>query len=302
MKNETQEKETGSNAIAPQDSNAKNNVHVNSKTTAQAEQADRKQKEPPRQQTINTDQLSQSLSLQIIKPSVSSESRSGMTAEYWLSQFADTFNYLFGYIGLPLELRAYVMALIGASDGETDWFDCPDKDLAIRLLGDEADGKTVSALKKKVQRFRGKLRSWQIKHAYNLVETDTGYGEYKRGEGNKIITKLTGKPEIVYHPSRYRLPILTHAVSTLREANKIPGRINDLPRTTKLLIERLHGIPAEPDSAGRLDENKRLRRFCSTGKTNLIRAIQMVREQRGDTRQFLKTVIEELEAEILPTD
>ncbi len=296
MKDNSHEKERGSLSTAPQVN--KSNVHANSKATSQAEQVNRKHNEP----AIKADSLGQNLSLQIIPPSGKSGSKNGMTAEYWLSQFADTFNYTFGCIGLPLELRAYVLALIGASDGETDWFDCSDRDLAIRLLGDEADGKTVSALKKRVQRLRAKMRSWQREHGYSLVEIDIGYGEYQRDGENEVVIGNNGKPEVTYHPSRYRLPILTQAVATLREAHKIPGRINDLPLTTKLLIQRLHGIPAEPDSAGRLDENKRLRRFCSTGKTNLIRAIQMVREQRGNTRQFLRTVIEELEAEILPTD
>ncbi len=301
MKDSSQEKEKGSLSTAPHDDNSKTNVRANSKTIAQAEQVDRRRKEPFGRSTIKADRLSQNLSLQIIKPSVA-ESQSKMTAEYWLSQVTDTFNYLFGYIGLPLELRAYVLALIGASDGETDWFDCSDRDLAIRLLGDEADGKTVSALKKRVQRLRVKMRSWQREHGYNLVEIDIGYGEYQRDGENKVVIGADGKPEVAYHPSRYRMPILTHAANTLREAYGLPGRTNNLPLTIKGLIERLHGIPAEPDSAGRLDEGKRLRRFCSTGKTNLIRAIQMVREQHGNTRQFLNAVVEELEAEILPTD
>src|SRR5262249_33887307 len=148
-----QETEKGSAIAAPSKANPKTIVRGNSKTTGEAEQEHQVLKEQP---AGNAESIRNQLSLQLIAQTIASDRPNGLTAEYWVSQIADVFNYLLGRIGLPIELRAYVIALIGASEGQTDWFECSDRELAVRLLGDAADGKTVSALKKQVQRYRAK--------------------------------------------------------------------------------------------------------------------------------------------------
>lgn len=253
--------------------------------------------------TASRELISRSVARKLVEQSDLPGGREGMSAEFWIAQVSDVFSYLFGRIGLPLELRAYVLALIGASEGRTDWFECSDRALAVRLIGDAADGKTPNALKKKIQRMRKKLNDWQQEHKFVLVETDIGFAESLRNEIGEVITYPDGSRELEYHPTRYRLPILPHATQILREAFSNPNRIGDVSLVAKRLIGLLRDEPKVWDSAGRSDGVRQLRRLRSMGKTSIKKAIQLERIQGGNPRRLFKEVMKEVEAEaILPSD
>ncbi len=145
--------------------------------------------------TTEMELISRSVVLKLVEQSDSPDGREGMSAEFWIAQVKDVFNFLYGRIGLPLELRTFIDALIGASNGKTDWFECSDKTLAVRLIGAAEDGKTHGALKKMIQRRRKKLIEWQRANKYVLVEIDIGYAESARdmeAESLNIIRLATG--------------------------------------------------------------------------------------------------------------
>lgn len=246
---------------------------------------------------------SRSVALKLIEQTGTTANTEGMSAEFWIAQVKDVFNFLYSRIGLPLELRNFIDALIGASNGQTDWFECSDKALAVRLIGDAVDGKTPNALKKKIQRLRKKLIVWQQEHKYVLVEIDIGYAESMRDEAGEIITYSDGSRELEYHPTRYRLPILPHAKQVLLEAFSNPNRLGDVSLVAKRLMGLLQDEPKVWDSAGRTDEARQLRRFKSMGKTSFKKAIELERKQGGNPRRLLMEAMKEIEIEaILPSD
>jgi hypothetical protein len=222
------------------------------------------------------------------------------TAEFWISQVMDTFNFLYSRMGLPLKLRPFINALIGASNGDTDWFECRDRDLASRMMGDAADGKTSDALKKTVQRLRDALIEWQLKNNYELVEIDKGYAEYLRNKKTgEVITNPDGTRALGFQSTRYRLPLLPHAKRVLIEAYTHPTKPGDVSLIAKKLMALLRHQPMQWDSAGRQDEARQLRRFRSQGITNIRKAIELERKQGGDPRYFFETVFDEIEEKAL---
>lgn len=255
------------------------------------------------EESTKAELISRSVALKLIEQTGTTANTEGLSAEFWIAQVKDVFNFLYSRIGLPLELRNFIDALIGASNGQTDWFECSDKALAVRLIGDAADGKTPNALKKKIQRLRKKLIVWQQEHQYVLVETDIGYAESMRDEAGEIITYSDGSRELEYHPTRYRLPILPHAKRVLLEAFSNPNRLGDVSLVAKRLMGLLRDEPKVWDSAGRTDEARQLRRLTSMGKTSFKKAIELERKQGGNPRRLLMEAMKEIEIEaILPSD
>jgi hypothetical protein len=90
----------------------------------------------------------------------------------------------------PAELIPFVLAVIGAAEGRTDWFACRDRDLGERALG-ESDTRTPEAKKKWVQRKREQLCEWQDSSRVFLIECAPG-----------------GKSGDDFHPSRYHAHVL----------------------------------------------------------------------------------------------
>jgi hypothetical protein len=90
----------------------------------------------------------------------------------------------------PAELIPFVLAVIGAAEGRTDWFPCRDRLLGERALG-ESDTRTPEAKKKWVQRKRELLCEWQDSSRVFLIECAPG-----------------GKSGDDFHPSRYHAHVL----------------------------------------------------------------------------------------------
>jgi hypothetical protein len=118
-----------------------------------------------------------------------SEARATSPAE----AVSDTFDAAIAVLQMfnfPAELIPFVLAVIGAAEGRTDWFPCRDRLLGERALG-ESDTRTPEAKKKWVQRKRELLCEWQDSTRFVLIECAPG-----------------GKSGDDFHPSRYRAHVL----------------------------------------------------------------------------------------------
>ncbi len=85
---------------------------------------------------------------------------------------SDTFDAAIAVLQMfhfPAELIPFVLAVIGAAEGRTDWFPCRDRVLGERALG-ESDARTPEAKKKWVQRKRELLCEWQERTRFILIE------------------------------------------------------------------------------------------------------------------------------------
>jgi hypothetical protein len=106
---------------------------------------------------------------------------------------SDTFDAAIAVLQMfhfPAELIPFVLAVIGAAEGRTDWFPCRDRLLGERALG-ESDTRTPEAKKKWVQRKRELLCEWQDSSRVFLIECAPG-----------------GKSGDDFHPSRYHAHVL----------------------------------------------------------------------------------------------
>ncbi len=111
---------------------------------------------------------------------------------------SDTFDAAIAVLQMfhfPGELVPFALAVIGAAEGQTDWFACRDRVLGERALG-ESDTRTPEAKKKWVQRKRKLLCEWQDSTRFILIECAPG-----------------GKSGDDFHPSRYR----AHALRFIEE-------------------------------------------------------------------------------------
>jgi hypothetical protein len=106
---------------------------------------------------------------------------------------SDTFDAAIAVLQMfnfPAELIPFALAVIGAAEGRTDWFQCRDRVLGERALG-ESDTRTPEAKKKWVQRKRELLCEWQERTRFILIECAPG-----------------GKSGDDFHPSRYHAHVL----------------------------------------------------------------------------------------------
>jgi hypothetical protein len=118
-----------------------------------------------------------------------SEARATSPAEA-VSDTIDATIAVLQMFNFPAELIPFALAVIGAAEGRTDWFQCRDRLLGERALG-ESDTRTPEAKKKWVQRKRELLCEWQERTRFILIECAPG-----------------GKSGDDFHPSRYHAHVL----------------------------------------------------------------------------------------------
>ena len=84
-----------------------------------------------------------------------------------VSQVCDAISFLLTELGMPPELRGFVVAVIGAAAGQEDFFELKDLDLAKRLWKEV--GVKDDSLKKRVSRLRDELTAWQIETGLTVL-------------------------------------------------------------------------------------------------------------------------------------
>lgn len=115
-----------------------------------------------------------------------------------LTQSFDAINFILSRASFPLNCRAFIDALIGTSRGRSSWFVATDPEIGKRMLGIAAEGKTEASIRKRVQRARKDMLDWQELSGVQMFLYMPGG---KNWEG--------------YHPSEYKLPLLTLGILAL---------------------------------------------------------------------------------------
>ncbi len=119
-----------------------------------------------------------------------------------ISKITDLVSHLLDLARMPSCHRGFLDALIGAANGELDYFDCSDLHLSDRMRPDHSHITSDDGRKKFIQRCRAEFIEWQAQAKILLVEWQPG-GQDKYGE--KYCT-------------RYRLPLLQVAAEVLASA------------------------------------------------------------------------------------
>ncbi len=119
-----------------------------------------------------------------------------------ISKITDLVSHLLDLARMPSCHRGFLDSLIGAANGELDYFDCSDLHLSDRMRPDHSHLTGEDGRKKFVQRCRAEFMAWQEEAKILLVEWQPG-GQDKYGE--KYCT-------------RYRLPLLQVAAEVLAAA------------------------------------------------------------------------------------
>lgn len=136
-----------------------------------------------------------------------------------LSFGTDAINHILVAAGCPERYRSYIDCIVGLSEGRHE-FEVRDKDVAARVRPDE-QSTSKGAARQWVKRTRRDFEAWQAERGVNFIECRHGYIEHH--------TDHAGKKSKIFHPSHYRLHILTHVEKVISEAQKSPVRWEDNP-------------------------------------------------------------------------
>jgi hypothetical protein len=187
-----------------------------------------------------------------------------------ISQCTDILNFIFSRSRCPVEVKEFILAVIGAvqektqSGSEDDWFEANDFEIGKRMRGDNDDKpdrvmsrKEIEAaarregvsigefrakyerrrserIKKAAQRKRAKTDEWQKRTGYIFVESQNG----SKKEGQDFDT-------------RYRVPMLIEAAEALliaREKLTGPGNPKKIVQgEAKAALARLEGTLVKRD-------------------------------------------------------
>ena len=211
-----------------------------------------------------------------------------------LSLVKEVFNCTYAEIGLDRRLRPFIDALIGASRGRCDWFECGDQFLAERLFSDEL-GIGRKTLRKRCERDRKKILTFQSTKGYRLIETDITQATYHRERGGDLLYMDNGLPALNTEVTRYRLPILSRAEELFDAANlrKSPAEF-----LASKLSAMLRFIPEESIKPP-VDHLAQGGKLIKTGRGFLKAGMVHIRAYPGAyPRQFVQKLLAELEKEL----
>ncbi len=121
-----------------------------------------------------------------------------------ISKITDTVSHLLDLAHCPARHRGFLDALLGAANGELEFFECSDLKLSDRLRPDHTHITSEDGRKKYVQRARTEFMEWQEGEKILLVEWEPG-GQDRDGEK---------------HCTRYRLPLLKVSAEVVAAAKK----------------------------------------------------------------------------------
>jgi hypothetical protein len=141
-----------------------------------------------------------------------------------ISNVTDAVSFVLVAAAVPEKFRSYIDAVIGAANGELEWFEAPDCYIGMRARvtathrdPNDADVLLVEPLKKEsmerwARRNRKDFIEWQKAAGITIIEAEPG-----------------GKIEGSNKPTRYRLPVLRLANETL-EAARLDQEFETNPR------------------------------------------------------------------------
>jgi hypothetical protein len=148
-----------------------------------------------------------------VRPEPDEETESNQPQE--ISHVTDAVSFVLVAAEVPERFRGFIDAVIGASNGDVQWFNAPDAFIGMRARGTalhrDSDGALLveeikkENLEKWVQRARKDFTEWQKAVGFTIIETAPG-----------------GKREGVSEPTRYRLPVLALASTALENARRDP--------------------------------------------------------------------------------
>jgi hypothetical protein len=191
---------------------------------------------------------------------------------------SDTFDAAIAVLQMfhfPAELIPFVLAVIGAAEGRTDWFPCRDRILGERALG-ESDTRTPEAKKKWVQRKRELLCEWQDSTRFILIECAPG-----------------GKSGDDFHPSRYRAHVLrfieecTSLGQCYLEAGTFERHDAFKQAAWKIMPDAMKKLAAAHSKHERFNRARRspedeINRNLKASLNRLLRATELERASGGD--------------------
>jgi hypothetical protein len=102
-----------------------------------------------------------------------------LTAEQ-IASATDAINYVLVAWGFPEKRRAFIDAVIGASNGSMDWFEATDFEIGHRAREVSSQGRSRQSIEKWTQREREETVTWQTDYARTLLETMPG------GQANNV--------------------------------------------------------------------------------------------------------------------
>lgn len=203
-------------------------------------------------------------------------------------------NLFFSKVKLPLNLRPFIFALIGANagcpKGENEWFYLRDYELAIHLMDDEA--KTSEALKQRIKRLRKSLIEWQKKNQFKLVIIDRGYVEPEKNKQGEIETNLLGQKIAKGIPTRYKLDVLKVALEILKEHQVNPKSHTELKQMARELQSKLKGFYASPNTGGIEDSDKQWKRTYFFARSNLKKLVGFAKENYADPAETIMSLVQ----------
>ena len=171
-----------------------------------------------------------------------------LTAEQ-IARATDAINFVLVAAAVPFEHRAIIDALIGASLGAMDWFECADIVIAQRARNASKLEVKEKSTEKWTQRERDALTEWQTARGITLVESMPG-----------------GWAEGVKYKTRYRLANLFRlAIATDRRARRKVGFEKNPKRELRKAAEVAYlEFRADKQEPAKTNRFRRGRRTCDT--------------------------------------
>jgi hypothetical protein len=201
-----------------------------------------------------------------------------------ISECADVINFILARAGCPVEHRAYIDAVVGASGGLIGWFEACDLLIGKRMLGTEAEEKSKIAIKKRVQRARKEFNDWQESSGYVFIECEPG-GQTREGER---------------YDSRYRVPLLKAAAEALQESRQRSERGESFKRAvqaaSRTAVKKLRGPLFKRDRFNRPRQTDEavLNRSRKTAITHATKIRDIIRRNGKDPEKFLKDLADDI--------
>lgn len=180
-----------------------------------------------------------------------------------LSDYMDILNFLLAAVRMPAKARAFVDAVIGASEAREGWFELNDYEMGERLPT-RKQCCSADSIKKRSQRHRKPLINWQRESGVVLIEIELG-----------------GKSQDKEYPTRYQTDRLidawAEAVGLARQEMEWETNSKRAKKTAASMVaKKLIGsdIPKSRGNSRRTDDASMITTNIKSATTHMRKAFE----------------------------